>query len=162
MNVMLSNLSHDLGVSLAYSIDREVCGGADRIWLPVYPVSVGRHDLDPGRAFSHAVGVTFCYSEAMQIAPRGRQHLGAFGDSRSVRAPCRRAECSNALLSRLLVERFRSLTPGPPALYATPNGSIFAAPIASIGLHGLLIDGRLGGIVTSDVVGALIPNPAKD
>src|ERR1700729_2787681 len=58
MNLMLSNLSHDLDVSLAYSIDREVRGSSEpdlvalvsgldgtprpRPWPPILPCGQGR------------------------------------------------------------------------------------------------------------------------
>jgi hypothetical protein len=85
MNVILSNLSHDLDASLAYSIDREVWEGPEP-------------DLV---ALVSGLGWTPRPRPWPRILPRGqgrlllfgeqcRQHRAAFCGSRHVRAPCRR------------------------------------------------------------------------
>jgi hypothetical protein len=55
--------------------------------VPLYPVLVRRHDLDPGRLFSHAVRVVFFCQCAPPFALPMRREL-RLADSRAIRRVC--------------------------------------------------------------------------
>jgi hypothetical protein len=80
----------------------------------LYPVWVGRHDLDPGRAFSHAVRVAFCYSESnadSTVRPSAAagtcEHLAGVAAGKSPRG--NQNALKHGLYTRVAIEECRQL-----------------------------------------------------
>jgi hypothetical protein len=85
---MLSNLSHDLDVSLAYSIDREVGGAGPDLVARVSGLGWTPRPRPWPRILPCGRGHLLLFGEQC------RQHRAAFCGSRHVRAPCVAADKS--------------------------------------------------------------------